>query len=166
MMVTMLLMSLSLLTSLVSGYGVSGDEKCQDCVTIVTGLQAASMSNQSLTTQIGMILDMICPEAGLGGPDDHPNCEIFTQHHFPDLAKALFPHILKEEICYEDLGFCPSQTQRPKVVTCAYRSPGWWRGSWVRRKSGWRRWSSSPLTSASTGSRRTTWSSVTDMCGP
>ena len=46
MMVTMLLMSLSLLTSLVSGYGVSGDEKCQDCVTIVTGLQAASMSNQ------------------------------------------------------------------------------------------------------------------------
>ena len=46
MMVTMLLMGLSLLTSLVSGYGVSGDEKCQDCVTIVSGLQEASMSNQ------------------------------------------------------------------------------------------------------------------------
>ena len=45
-MVTMLQMSLTLLlSSLVSGYGVS-DEKCQDCVTIVTGLAEASMSNQ------------------------------------------------------------------------------------------------------------------------
>ena len=66
------------------------------------------LSASSLTTQMGMILDMICPEAGLGGPDDHPNCEKFTQHHFPDLAEALFPHFLTESICSEDLGFCPS----------------------------------------------------------
>ena len=35
-----------MLTSLVSGYGAPGDEKCEDCITVVTGLQEASMSNQ------------------------------------------------------------------------------------------------------------------------
>ena len=35
-----------MLTSLVSGYGAPGDEKCEDCVTVVTGLGEASVSNQ------------------------------------------------------------------------------------------------------------------------
>ena len=40
------LLSLWLLTSLVSGYGAPEDERCEDCVTVVTGLQEASMSNE------------------------------------------------------------------------------------------------------------------------
>ena len=49
--------------------------KCDDCVTVVAGLKEAALSEESLSMQQGMILSMICPEAGLGGPDDHPNCE-------------------------------------------------------------------------------------------
>ena len=33
----------------------------------------------------------ICPDADLGPPDAHPNCEKFTEHHWPDLAR--FPFI-------------------------------------------------------------------------
>ena len=40
------LLSLWLLSSLVSGYGAPGDERCEDCITVVTGLGEASMSNQ------------------------------------------------------------------------------------------------------------------------
>ena len=29
----------------------------------------------------------VCPGAGLGAADDHPNCEMFTEHHYPDLAR-------------------------------------------------------------------------------
>ena len=46
MMVTIIMLGLSLLTTLVSGYGAPGDERCDDCVTVVTGLREASMSNQ------------------------------------------------------------------------------------------------------------------------
>ena len=49
--------------------------KCSDCLTVVSGLQQAALSPESLSMQQGMILSMICPDAGLGGPDDHPNCE-------------------------------------------------------------------------------------------
>ena len=49
--------------------------KCEDCLNVVAGLQEAALSPESLTMQQGMILSMICPDAGLGGPDDHPNCE-------------------------------------------------------------------------------------------
>ena len=47
----------------------------------------------SLTMQMGMILQNICPDADLGAPDDHPNCEklVITDwsqwnklSHFPD----------------------------------------------------------------------------------
>ena len=31
----------------------------------------------------------------------------FTEHHFPDLARALFPYFLSPELCSVDLGFCP-----------------------------------------------------------
>ena len=49
--------------------------KCEDCLTVVAGLKDAALSPESITMQQGMILSMICPDAGLGGPDDHPNCE-------------------------------------------------------------------------------------------
>ena len=50
-------------------------ERCEDCNTVVAGLQSAALSNESLAMQQGMIVNMICCDAGLGGPDDHPNCE-------------------------------------------------------------------------------------------
>ena len=49
--------------------------RCEDCNTVVAGLQSAALSNESLAMQQGMIVNMICVDAGLGGPDDHPNCE-------------------------------------------------------------------------------------------
>ena len=49
--------------------------KCDDCTTVVAGLQEASLSNLSISMQQGMIINMICPDADLGAPDDHPNCE-------------------------------------------------------------------------------------------
>ena len=91
MSVRMLLTSL-LLVSSVACYGSAQDERCEDCQTIVAGLQQASLSNQrylahvsslklykpldySLSMQRGMIVSNICPDADLGAPEDHPNCE-------------------------------------------------------------------------------------------
>ena len=64
---------LAVLVLLVPGSVLAG--KCDDCLTMVAGLREASVSELSLSYQQGMILSMICPDAGLGGPDDHPNCE-------------------------------------------------------------------------------------------
>ena len=36
----------------------------------------------------------ICPEADLGPPDAHPNCEKFTEHHWPDLARWRFHFLM------------------------------------------------------------------------
>ena len=74
-MLTSLVVTLVILSSMVSAYGAVQDQRCEDCITVVAGLQDASLSNESLTMQQGMILQNICPDAGLGGPDDHPNCE-------------------------------------------------------------------------------------------
>ena len=117
-----MLMFLVTLSSMVSAYGAAQDQRCEDCITVVAGLQDASLSNESLTMQQGMILQNICPDAGLGAPDDHPNCEKFTQHHFPDLAEALFPHFLTESICSEDLGFCPSTFKAKSNLTIHIKS--------------------------------------------
>lgn len=94
MSVTILLTTL--LVSSVTCFGSAKDERCEDCQTIVMGLQEASLSNQrsfkyhiykyicnshiyiflcSLSMQRGMIVSNICPEADLGAPEDHPNCE-------------------------------------------------------------------------------------------
>ena len=64
---------LLVLTLLVPSSVLAG--KCSDCETVVAGLKEAALSEESLAMQQGMILSMICPDAGLGGPDDHPNCE-------------------------------------------------------------------------------------------
>ena len=64
---------LAVLVLLVPGSVLAG--KCDDCLTVVAGLKEAALSEESLSMQQGMILSMICPDAGLGGPDDHPNCE-------------------------------------------------------------------------------------------
>merc|ERR1719400_2375400 len=92
--------------------------RCEDCMTVVSGLQTAALSNESIAMQQGMIVNMICGDAGLGGPDDHPNCEKFTAHHFPDLAKALFPYFLSPDLCSLDLGFCPSSSSQVRQVDC------------------------------------------------
>merc|ERR1719192_1092900 len=108
---------LILVLSLSSSSAVLGD-RCEDCNTVVTGLQSAALSNESIAMQQGMILSMICPDAGLGGPDDHPNCEKFTEHHFPDLLNALVPIFLSPDLCTNDLGFCPDPTAPVKEVNC------------------------------------------------
>jgi len=111
-----LLLLLGLIT--VSGFGAVQDQRCDDCVTVMEGLLQASMSNESLTMQKGMILQNICPDAGLGAPEDHPNCEKFTEHHFDDLAASLFQYLLSYEMCSSDLGFCPNNFKGYKEVDC------------------------------------------------
>merc|ERR1719447_1149786 len=81
--------------------------ECEDCNTLVAGLKAVALSQESIVTQQDIIKNTICPDAGLGSPDDHPNCEKFTEHHFPDLAQALFPYFLAPELCSEQFGNCP-----------------------------------------------------------
>jgi len=114
----MSLVTMLTMMSMVSAYGAVQDQRCEDCITVVAGLQDASLSNESLTMQMGMILQNICPDADLGAPDDHPNCEKFTEHHFPDLAGALFSYYLAPQLCAHDLGFCPMPFKGFKEVDC------------------------------------------------
>jgi len=107
---------LAVLVLLVPGSVLAG--KCDDCLTMVAGLREASVSELSLSYQQGMILSMICPDAGLGGPDDHPNCEKFTEHHFPDLLNASVSFFLSPDLCTTDLGFCPDPTASFREVDC------------------------------------------------
>ena len=40
------LMSLVTMSTMVSGYGAVQDQRCEDCITVVAGLQEASLSNE------------------------------------------------------------------------------------------------------------------------
>ena len=42
----------------------------------------------------------------------------FTEHHFPDLAQALFPYFLSPELCSEQFGYCPNNSTSSRVVDC------------------------------------------------
>merc|ERR550517_1514924 len=140
-------------------------ERCEDCNTVVAGLQTAALSNESIAMQQGMIVNMICPDAGLGGPDDHPNCEKFTAHHFPDLAKALFPISCRLSSAPRTSASVPPPPpgQARWTATPAPPSPGWQLACWARRTPSLTSLTSSPQTFASMECRRVMQISVTVM---
>jgi len=105
--ITFLLVLLTIHTS--SGQDVS----CEDCMTIVDGFKNFTIYGESIIFEQGVILTQVCPGAGLGDEDDHPNCEKFTAHHWKDLAEALFPIFIHPDyVCTRDLGVCPSSGLR------------------------------------------------------
>merc|ERR1712179_175010 len=110
----------SLLVSMLTIQVTAGrDITCDECLTVVGGLKDALLYNESLASEEEYILTEICPGAGLGDEDAHPNCEKFTAHHWPDLAAALFPAIIKaDSFCSDNLGACYYTAKKDGEVSC------------------------------------------------
>ena len=61
---------------------IGQDITCDDCIMVVGGLEVHLSGYSSLYSVVASlaseeesILNEICPGAGLGDQDDHPNCE-------------------------------------------------------------------------------------------
>merc|ERR1711962_1741897 len=83
------------------------DLACDDCITLIGSFVNLSVADVAIVEQQALIIMEICPEADLGPPDAHPNCEKFTEHHWPDLARFVFPIFLNSTfICTDVVGSC------------------------------------------------------------
>merc|ERR1711971_1246851 len=83
------------------------DLECDDCITLIDSFVDLSVTDDSIVQQQALITMEICPDADLGPPDAHPNCEKFTEHHWPDLARFVFPIFLNSTfICTDVVGSC------------------------------------------------------------
>merc|ERR1712107_122917 len=83
------------------------DLACDDCITLIDSFVNLSVADEAIVEQQALITMEICPEADLGPPDAHPNCEKFTEHHWPDLARYVFPIFLNSTfICTDVVGSC------------------------------------------------------------
>eukprot|EP00090_Calanus_glacialis_P019494 TRINITY_DN29945_c0_g1_i1.p1 TRINITY_DN29945_c0_g1~~TRINITY_DN29945_c0_g1_i1.p1 ORF type:complete len:197 (-),score=71.61 TRINITY_DN29945_c0_g1_i1:178-768(-) len=93
------------------------DITCDDCIMLVDGLMDVLLTNESIIAEQGAITNSICPGAGLGDEEAHPNCEKFTAHHWVDLATALFPQFIAgDSLCSDSLGWCSQQIK--EEVSC------------------------------------------------
>merc|ERR1712212_1220579 len=99
------MVALFLLAILVPALAI--DLECDDCITLIDSFVDLSVTDDSIVQQQALITMEICPDADLGPPDAHPNCEKFTEHHWPDLARFVFPIFLNSTfICTDVVGSC------------------------------------------------------------
>merc|ERR1711971_481336 len=83
------------------------DLQCDDCISLIDSFVDLSVADDSIVQQQAVITLEICPDADLGPPDAHPNCEKFTEHHWPDLARFVLPIFLNSSfICTDVVGSC------------------------------------------------------------
>merc|ERR1712130_594403 len=94
------------------------DLQCDDCISLIDSFVDLSVADDSIVQQQAVITLEICPDADLGPPDAHPNCEKFTEHHWPDLARFVFPIFLNSTfICTDVVGSCFEPSKSFKALS-------------------------------------------------